>query len=86
MRTLGLSVSEAGNLGVNILADYTITFDDGRSRVCMDYVPGYAPVPFGRAGLRAIKTSTSQLNQTRSSQSREGTNVKRRFSRRNGVS
>jgi len=53
---VALSVSEAGNLGTNILANYTITFDYGRSRVCMDYVPGYAPVPFSRAGLRAIKT------------------------------
>ena len=52
---VALSVSEAGNLGTDILANYTITFDYGRSRVCMDYVPGYVPVPFSRAGLRALK-------------------------------
>jgi hypothetical protein len=52
---VALSISEAGNLGTDILANYTITFDYGRSRVCMDYVPGYVPVPFSRAGLRALK-------------------------------
>jgi hypothetical protein len=58
---VALSVSEAGNLGTNILANYTITFDYGRSRICMDYVPGYAPVPFSRAGLRAIKTDPETI-------------------------
>jgi hypothetical protein len=58
---VALSVSEAGNLGTNILANYTITFDYGRSRICMDYVPGYAPVPFSRAGLRALKTDPETI-------------------------
>ena len=58
---VALSVSEAGNLGTNILANYTITFDYGRSRVCMDYVPGYVPEPFGRAGLRALKTDPDTI-------------------------
>jgi len=58
---VSLSVSEAGNLGTHTLANYTITFDYGRSRICMDYVPGYAPVPFGRAGLRAIKTDPETI-------------------------
>lgn len=58
---VALSLSEAGNLGTNILANYTITFDYGRSRVCMDYVLGYAPVPFSRAGLRAIKTDPETI-------------------------
>ena len=58
---VSLSVSEAGNLGTHTLANYTITFDYGRSRICMAYVPGYAPVPFGRAGLRAIKTDPETI-------------------------
>lgn len=58
---VSLSVSEAGNLGTHTLANYTITFDYGRSRICMDYVPGYVPVPFSRAGLRAIKTDPDTI-------------------------
>jgi hypothetical protein len=53
---VALSITEAGNLGTALLANYTLTFDYARSRVCFDYVPGYVPVPFNRAGLRAIKT------------------------------
>ena len=52
---VALSISEAGNLGTSLLANYSITFDYSRSRACFDYVPGYQPVPFNRAGLRAIK-------------------------------
>jgi hypothetical protein len=52
---VALSKSEAGNLGTNLLANYTITLDYGRSRGCFDYVPGYRPLPFNRAGVRAIK-------------------------------
>jgi hypothetical protein len=52
---VALSESEAGNLGTNLLANYTITLDYGRSRGCFDYVPGYHPLPFNRAGLHAIK-------------------------------
>ncbi len=58
---VSLSVSEAGNLGTATLANYTITFDYGRSRLCMDYVPGYAPMPFNRAGARAIKTDPDTI-------------------------
>ena len=52
---VALSVAEAGNLGTYLLANYAITLDYGRSRGCFDYVPGYEPLPFNRAGLRAIK-------------------------------
>lgn len=52
---VAMSRSEAGNLGTNLLANYTITLDYGRSRGCFDYVPGYKALPFNRAGLRAIK-------------------------------
>ncbi len=58
---VSLSVSEAGNLGTHTLANYTITFDYERSRICMDYVPGYNPIPFNRAGLRAIKTAPETI-------------------------
>ena len=53
---VSMSRSEAGNLGTDTLANYTLTFDYGRSRVCMDYVTGYRRVPFNRAGLRAVKS------------------------------
>jgi hypothetical protein len=49
------SRSEAGNLGTWLLANYTVTLDYGRSRACFDFVPGYVPVPYGRAGMRVIK-------------------------------
>ena len=52
---VALSVTEAGNLGTSLLANYTITFDYARSRACFDYVPGLRPFPFSRSGLRAIK-------------------------------
>ena len=52
---VALSESEAGNLGTNLLANYTITLDYGRSRGCFNYIPGYHPLPFNRAGLRAVK-------------------------------
>jgi membrane-associated protease RseP (regulator of RpoE activity) len=52
---VALSISETGNLGTALLGNYTLTFDYARSRVCADYVPGYVPVPFSRAGMRAIK-------------------------------
>lgn len=52
---VAMSISEAGNLGTHLLANYTLTFDYARSRVCFEYVPGYIPVPVGRAGMRAIK-------------------------------
>ncbi|MEO5868000.1 MAG: aspartyl protease family protein [Sphingomonas sp.] len=58
---VSLSVSEAGNLGTDVLGNYTVTFDYGRSRVCMDYVPGYQPVPINRSGLRTIKTDPETL-------------------------
>lgn len=58
---VSLSVSEAGNLGTHTLANFTITFDYERSRICMDYVPGYQPIPFNRAGLRAIKTDPNTI-------------------------
>ena len=53
---VALSISEAGNLGTALLANYTLTFDYARSRICFEYVPGYRPVPFNRAGLRATKS------------------------------
>ena len=58
---VALSESEAGNLGTNLLANYTITLDYGRSRGCFDYVPGYVPLPFNRGGLRAIKDNTNSF-------------------------
>ena len=58
---VAMSQSEAGNLGTNLLANYTITLDYGRSRGCFDYVPGYKPLPFNRAGLRAIKEDPTSI-------------------------
>jgi hypothetical protein len=58
---VALSVAEAGNLGTSLLANYTITLDYARSRGCFDYVPGYTPLPFNRAGLRAIKEDPKSI-------------------------
>ena len=52
---VAMSVSEAGNLGTDLLANYTLTFDYSRSRVCVTYVPGYQSSPFNRSGMRATK-------------------------------
>ena len=58
---VALSVSEAGNLGTDTLGNYTITFDYGRSRICMDFVDGYRQVPVSRAGMRVIKTDPETI-------------------------
>lgn len=52
---VALSLAEAGNLGTELLANYTLTFDYARSRVCFDYVPGYRLDAFNRSGMRATK-------------------------------
>jgi hypothetical protein len=45
------SRTEAGNIGTEILANFTLDFDYANSRIWFEFVPGYTPPPFSRSGL-----------------------------------
>lgn len=49
------SRTEAGNLGSDVLANYTLDFDYRRGLMAWRFVPGYAQAPFARSGMRALK-------------------------------
>ncbi len=50
------SRTEAANAGYDVLAHYTVTFDYGRSRVCLEPSPGFKPAPMSRSGLGLTKS------------------------------
>jgi Aspartyl protease/PDZ domain len=49
------SRTESGNLGNEILANFTLDFDYGRGQIWFEPVPSPEQRPFGRAGFTAIK-------------------------------
>jgi hypothetical protein len=49
------SRTESGNVGNNILANFTLDFDYGRGQIWFESVPSRGQRPFGRAGVTAIK-------------------------------
>ncbi|HEY3180212.1 MAG TPA: aspartyl protease family protein [Casimicrobiaceae bacterium] len=49
------SRTEAANVGTDALANFVLDFDYANGVIWFTYEPGYAPLPFNRAGLRAIK-------------------------------
>ncbi len=49
------SRTEAGNLGSDILAHFTLEFDYAHSKVWLEPEPSFMPPPFDRSGLRAYK-------------------------------
>lgn len=50
------SRTEAANAGYDVLAHYTVTFDYGRSRMCLEPSPGFRPPPMNRSGLGLSKS------------------------------
>ena len=49
------SRTEAGNIGTDVLANFTIDFDYRRGLMAWRFVPGYRQEPFPRGGLRLLK-------------------------------
>jgi hypothetical protein len=49
------SRTEAANAGYDILANFTVTFDYGRDRMCMAPSPGFELPPMNRSGLSLSK-------------------------------
>lgn len=49
------SRTEAGNLGSDILAHFTLEFDYARDKVWLELEPSFTPPPFDRSGLRTFK-------------------------------
>jgi membrane-associated protease RseP (regulator of RpoE activity) len=45
------SRTEAGNLGTDVLANFTLDFDYAHNRIWFQYVPGFTPPPFQRSGM-----------------------------------
>jgi aspartyl protease/PDZ domain-containing protein len=45
------SRTEAGNIGAQILENFTLDFDYANSRIWFRFVPGYTPPPFSRSGM-----------------------------------
>ncbi|MEO7323404.1 MAG: aspartyl protease family protein [Dokdonella sp.] len=49
------SRTEAGNIGTDVLAQFTLDFDYGSRQVWFESTPGWSPSPFDRSGVRAYK-------------------------------
>jgi Aspartyl protease/PDZ domain len=49
------SRTESGNVGNEILANFTLDFDYGHGQIWFEAVPSPAPRPFGRAGVTVFK-------------------------------
>jgi hypothetical protein len=45
------SRTEAGNIGTQVLANFTLDFDYANSRIWFQFVPGFTPMPFSRSGM-----------------------------------
>jgi predicted metalloprotease with PDZ domain len=50
------SRTEAGNIGTEILANFTLEFDYARGEIWFEPIPGFEPSPFPRAGVGVNKT------------------------------
>jgi hypothetical protein len=56
------SRTEAGNLGTEVLAPFTLDFDYASGQVWFEPVPGWTPSPFDRSGVRAYKERADAFN------------------------
>jgi predicted aspartyl protease len=52
------SISEAGNIGNEILPNFVVTFDYGHEQMWLEPRPGFRPVPFSRSGMSLSKAVT----------------------------
>jgi predicted aspartyl protease len=55
------SISEAGNVGQQVLARFAVTFDYAGARMCLAPVPGYVAPPLNRSGLILMKRDPATL-------------------------
>jgi predicted aspartyl protease len=49
------SISEAGNIGNEILPNFVVTFDYGHEQMWLEPRPGFKPLPFSRSGMSLSK-------------------------------
>ncbi|MEO5867617.1 MAG: PDZ domain-containing protein [Sphingomonas sp.] len=49
------SITEAANVGQQVLARYSVLFDYSRNRMCLKPVPGYVAPPLNRSGVFTTK-------------------------------
>jgi len=45
------SRTEAGNVGAQVLANFTLDFDYAKRRIWFEFVPGFSSAPFPRSGM-----------------------------------
>jgi hypothetical protein len=55
------SITEAANVGQQVLARFAVTFDYTREHMCLDPAPGYVPPPLARSGAANIKTEPDRF-------------------------
>jgi len=51
------SISEAGNIGNEILPNFIVTFDYAREQMWLEPRPGFRPLPFSRSGMSLFKAT-----------------------------
>lgn len=56
------SRTEAGNIGTDLLANFTLDFDYSHNRIWFEYVPGYTPPPFQRSGMSLYRGEPKKLS------------------------
>jgi hypothetical protein len=56
------SRTEAGNVGTDVLAQFTLDFDYASGQVWLESAPGWSPPPFDRSGMRAYKERADAFN------------------------
>jgi C-terminal processing protease CtpA/Prc len=56
------SRTEAGNIGTELLANFTVDFDYTHNRIWFDYVPGYTQPPFQRSGMSLYRGEPKRLS------------------------
>ena len=56
------SRTEAGNVGTDVLANFTLEFDYARNQIWFEYVPGFTPPPFQRSGMSLYRDDPKTLS------------------------
>ena len=69
------SVVEATNVGNNVLANFTVTFDYARGEMWFEPAPGFVAPPFSRAGLGASKNRLDVITVEQVSQNTPATDA-----------
>ena len=56
------SRTEAGNIGTDVLANFTLDFDYANNKIWFEYVPGFTPPPFSRSGMSLYQDDPKTLS------------------------